>query len=277
MLPIKARDRALAWTWDYLRKARMTQIQADIADAIQDARDLWRLSMLTRLLKRGDDSGAALGLGANGLSPGFATAAASTGVDFTPPSWGGVSFTSNHEHYVAIAGGVFTNAVFADAKAELREHGHEPPYVFLAGQADEAAIKALTNFIPTASSLVAYGALQDLARVSPSAIGGMTGSYPIGTIEDFNVYIVPGIPQYYGFAYKSYGPNSQRNPLRVRLEDGFTRPTVRAFPDPRSGAGAAFPLQWMMLFVEFGVGVGDRTNGTARYVNNATWADGTPT
>jgi hypothetical protein len=30
-----------------------------------------------------------------------------------------------------------------------------------------------------------------------------------------------------------------------------------------------------MLYLEFGVGVGDRTNGTTRYVNNATWADGT--
>ena len=34
--------------------------------------------------------------------------------------------------------------------------------------------------------------------------------------------------------------------------------------------------QYMMFFTEFGVGVADRTNGTARYVNNAVWADGTP-
>ncbi len=34
------------------------------------------------------------------------------------------------------------------------------------------------------------------------------------------------------------------------------------------------PLQDLGLFLEFGVGVGDRTNGVANYNNNATWADG---
>ena len=32
-----------------------------------------------------------------------------------------------------------------------------------------------------------------------------------------------------------------------------------------------------MLFTEFGIGVGDRTAATLRYVNNANWSDGTPT
>ena len=29
-----------------------------------------------------------------------------------------------------------------------------------------------------------------------------------------------------------------------------------------------------MLYLEFGVGVGNRLNGTTKYVNNAAWADG---
>lgn len=33
----------------------------------------------------------------------------------------------------------------------------------------------------------------------------------------------------------------------------------------------------MMLFGGFGVGVANRDNGTARYVNNAAWSDGTAT
>ena len=39
-----------------------------------------------------------------------------------------------------------------------------------------------------------------------------------------------------------------------------------------------FPLVPMITLVSstrFGVGVGDRTNGTPRYVNNANWSDGT--
>lgn len=275
MLPLEPFDRGLGWTWNYLRQARMSQIQADIADAIKDARDLWRVRLLTRLLKRGDDSGVALNLGAAGLSPGFATAAGSTGVDFVPPTYGGTAFTSAHEHYVQIAGGVYTNAVFTDARAELMEHGHQPPYTFLASGSDETSIRGLTDFTPVAQMNIRYGLTVDIATIPAGELS--PGTYPIGVISDFVVYIVAGMPQYYGFGYKSYGANSQRNPLRVRLQKGVTRPIVTAFPDPRSGAGAAYPLQYMMLFTEFGVGVGDRTNGTTRYVNNAVWADGTPT
>lgn len=274
MLPLMGFDRGLGWTWDYLRKARLTQVQADIADAIKDARDLWRVRMLTRLLKRTDDSGVAAGLGAAGYSPGFATAAASTNVDFVPPTYGGTSFTSAHEHYVPIAGGAFTAAVFTDAKDELREHGHDGPFEFIIGPSDEAVVKGLTGFVPTASSLVAYGAMQDTARLNAMDAGN--GIYYIGTINDFAVRVVSGMPQYYGFGWKSYGLGSQRNPLAVRLESGLRRPQVIAMPDPRAGSGA-YPLQYMMLFTEFGVGVADRTNGTPRYVNNAAWSDGTPT
>lgn len=275
MLPLKPFDRALGWTWDYLRKARMSQVEADIADAIKDARDKFRQKILTRTLQRGDDSGASKGLGSSGYSPGFATAAASTSVDFTPPSFGGTSFDSNHEHYVGIAGGAFTAAVFTDGKDELREHGHEPPYDFIIGPSDEATVKGLSGFVGVAQSLVAYGQNTDLARMGYDTT--VDGSYYIGTISDFAVRVVRGIPQYYGFGWKSYGPNSQRNPLRIRLQKGLMRPTVTAMPDPRMGNSAATPLQYLMLFMEFGVGVADRTAGTARYTNNTTWADGTVT
>ncbi len=274
MLPLKAFDRALGWTWDYLRKARMMQIEADIQDAVKDVRDKYRVELLTRLLKRGDDSGAANGLGTSGYSPGFATTAASTDVDFTPPAYGGNTFSSTHEHYVPIAGGAFTAAVFQDAKAELLEHGHLPPYEFIVGISDQTTIEGLTGFVPTARNLVTYGSTQDLASFGPTYL--TNGAYAIGTIHDCKIWVVPGVPQYYGFAWKSYGANSQRNPLRIRVQKGApARPTIQAFPDPRSGAGAVYPLQYMMFFTEFGVGVADRTNGTARYVNNAAWADGT--
>src|SRR5690606_13245262 len=112
--------------------------------------------ILTRLLQRGDDSGVDLGLGAAGLSPGFATTAASTGVDYAPPSYGGTNFAATHEHYVAVAGG-YTNDVFKDVKSELMEHGHAGPYNFLASLSDESVIRGLTDFIPVGSGLVRYG------------------------------------------------------------------------------------------------------------------------
>jgi hypothetical protein len=268
MLPLIAYDRGLGWTWDYLRDARMSQIEADIADAIKDARDKRRVRILTRLLKRGDDSGSASGLGSTGYSPGFATAAASTNVDFTPPTFGGTTFDSNHEHYVGISGGVFTNAVFQDAYDELREHGHEPPFDFLLGPSDRNTVEALSNFTPVTDPLIVYGATQDRAGVAMQDY--------IGVINHFRVREVRGVPQYYGAGYKSYGRLSQRNPLRLRLHKGSIALQVTAMTDPNAG-NATYPIQYLMLFMEFGVGVADRTAATPRYVNSATWSDGTPT
>lgn len=274
MLPFQKWDGFSTWTYDYLLEAKMSQIEADIAEKLKDIRDKWRVQVLTRLLKRGDDSGQSKGLGSTGYSPGFATTAASTNVDFTPPSYGGTSFSNTHEHYVGIAGGAFTAAVFTDAKDELREHGHEPPYEFVIGTSDESTVTGLTGFVPAASMLVRYGNDTSLAQLDPMA--DMNGSYYIGMLKDFKIRVVRGIPQYYGFGWKSYGPNSRRNPLRIRLNKGQSRPTAIAMPDPNAGMGI-IPLQNMMTQIGFGVGVADRTNGTARYTNNTTWADGTPT
>lgn len=273
MLPIRAYDRMLGWTWDYLQEARMDQIEDDIADALKDARDIFRQKLLTRILKRGDESGVVNGLGSSGLSCGFATTAASTGVDFIPPSVDGTDFASTHEHYVGITGGLYTNAVFSDAYDELVEHGHQPPFEFWIGKDDQATVEGLTKFTKVAENLVAYGANQDVALLNGAIVAG---SYYIGTIHNFKVRVVPGIPQYYGFGFKSYGANSQRNPVRIRVPKGLSSVQFIAMPEPNSGSGIV-PVQNLMLYAKFGVGVSDRTNGTARYVNSATWTDGTAT
>jgi len=276
MLPIIPYDRGLGWTWDYLRKARMSQVSADIADAIKDARDKWRVALLTRALKRGDDSGTNKGLGSSGYSPGFATTAASTSVDFVPPAYGGTTFANTHEHYVPIAGGAFTDAVFTDAKNELREHGHEPPYKFIIGPSDESTVRGLTGTTEVGEYYINYGNDTSLSTL-PIQTSGFSGYY-IGTNSDFAIQVVPGVPQYYGFGWKPYGPNSQRNPFRVRVQKNAPAAfRCVAMVDPRQPFNQNAPIQYLMLFLEFGVGVMDRTNGTARYVNNAAWSDGTPT
>lgn len=267
LLPLKAYDRMLGWTYDYLKRARMPQIQADIADAIKDARDKRRYAVLTRLLKRGDDSGATNGLGSSGYSPGFATDEASTSVDFVPPANEGTTFANTHEHCVGISGGVFTDAVFTDAYDELREHGHQAPFDFLVGPSDRATVEALSTFTLPGSSLLRLGSTQDVAVVGPEYFG-VVGNH-------FQVREVRGIPQYYGFAYKSYGRLSQRNPVRIRLAKNQSALAVAARPHPNTSNN--HPLQNMMLELEFGVGVADRTAGTPRYVNSETWADGTAT
>ena len=148
-------------------------------------------------------------------------------------------------------GTIVSDAETGDVLTELLEHGHLPPYDFIIGGSDESTVRGLTGFVPAASNLVTYGSTQDLANFGPSYLSN--GAYSIGTIYDFRLWVMPGVPQYYGFGWKTYGPNSQRNPLRVRVQKGQSRPIIQAFPDPRSGAGAVYPLQEMMFFTEYGV------------------------
>lgn len=275
MLPLQRWDYALAWTKWFLEDARMTQIEADLAAAVQAVRNRWRIQLLTRLLKRTDDSGAAKGLGSSGYSPGFATAAGSTNVDFAPPAYAGTEFTTSHEHYVGITGGVFTADVFSDAKDELKEHGHTPPFEFWVGPTARSTVTGLTGFVGVRSGLIAYGSTADLA--ADTSIMPTDGVELLGVMSDeFRVWEVRGMPQYYGVAYKSYGPRSAKNPLKVRVPKGQSTLQIFMESDDRTGRPNN-PLQNMLVKTRFGVGVYDRTAATPRYVNSATWADGTPT
>ena len=120
---------------------------------------------------------------------------------------------------------------------------------------------------------ISYASTTTLANFGPEYD---ESGYYIGTLNDIRIRVMNGIPQYYAFVWKPYGSLSQRNPLRIRVGRGQNRLAVTAANDPRKGS-PAHPLQYLMLRTQFGVGVGDRTNGTPRYVNNASWADGTPT
>lgn len=270
MLPLLAWDAGLGWTWKKLKDMSMVEARQDIRLAVDRMRNRWRQQMFRRLIIRGDDSGNAKGLGAAGYSPGFATAAANTAVDFTPPDFGGTSFTDAHEHYVPAAGG-WTTTIIDDAEAELMEHGITPPYRALVSVSDAATIAALTGFVRPTTAVIqpSSGAAVAIAEDDPTDDGYRF----IGSYGSTRFYVTPGMPQHYGFFYKSFGALSPDNPLRVRLEAPYELPTTRALRRP-NGDNGVDPLIDLMLYLEFGVGVGNRLNGTARYVNNAAWADG---
>ena len=269
MLPLRKWDAQLGWTWAKLKEMGLSEGQDDINLAIDRMRNRYRQQAIQRLLQRGDDSGAGKGLGTSGYSPGFATAASVTNVDFTPPAFGGTTFTDTHEHYVAAAGG-WTAAIIEDMEAELMEHGHAPTYRLLISGADEGTVTGLTGFVKAAP--LAYQLGSGSAVAQPEEEDSADGFRFIGSYQNTRVYVTPGMPQYYGFSYRSYGALSPRNPVRVRVEKGQSAPAFRVLS---GGADDEIKsVRDLMLYIELGVGVGDRTNGTTRYVNNATWADG---
>lgn len=253
MLPLIEYDRTLGWSWMFLRKARRMQLDADIASAMQDVRDLYTKKVLTRLFKSTYDSvgsGKSVPLADGGTAD-------STYVPVPMPDRGG-TFTSSHNHFQRLDGITQTN--LETTVKHLWEHGYDGPYDLLVAQADIASWTNTTNvtgYVPNPSPLIRYGVTQDLANVGEGFIGAIETDY--GAVR---LRANARIPTKYYALYKSFGANDQRNPLRVRY-------------NPRLGVGAIllagdhvreYPLENAIMWTEFGVGVGeDRTAAVVTY------------
>lgn len=247
MLPMLPYDRGMGWTWDFLRNARRTQIDADIASAVDDLRNIWQKKILTRLFKSTYDT-----VGSTGKSVPLADGgtADSTYVPVARPDRGG-TFLYTHTHIKYLSG--ITQANLVTAVATLWEHGYDGPYDMTIAQADIAAwstVANVTGWIPRSVPEIQYG-------ISTTTAAGIDASY-IGVINTIygavRVRATGRIPTAYWEVHKSFGNLDQRNPLIVR-------------ESPTYGTGAVllagdhirqFPLEYAVMFLEFGVGINNR-------------------
>lgn len=255
-LPIKSYDRALGWTFDFLRKARAAQLEADIADALYDMRDNWEKQLLTRFFSVVENP-----IGAAGYDVPFVHGAGGA-VDLTPPPYGGKTFASSHDHFDR----KLTNAqatALNDGAKHLWEHGIFGPYNAIVPFADVPVYSALAKFIkPNRGEDIVY---INTANNAPYAQATLNDERFIGLFESdyglIRLWVTPHLPTNYLGVYKPYGQNDPRNPLRIRFA-------------PDMGAGAVlmrgegfrqYPLEHAIVLHEFGVGVGNRLNGYACY------------
>ena len=266
MLPLLDWVHPLAWTWKYLRRCRRISIEADVQGLITGGRNRVHKSLLTRFTQSADDSGVSELLGSAGYSPGFAHAAASTSVDFTPPEYDGKSFDSDHEHYDATnstAAADWQAAIEAMA-LDLAEHGHESPFILLVSYLDRATIAGLSTFVERALPNIVYGSAVDLVQAEDIFFGALT-------TDDGTVLVASSnrLPQYSMMMWKSYGVLSPRNPLALYMVEGQDL-LIDLLPDR---SYQQFPLEGLVGYSEFGVGVKDRTAGVCHQMNTASYSD----
>lgn len=266
MLPLKAYDRSMGWTLRYLQKARRVKLDADVRSAIVDAQDRWQKSLLTRFFSSSSNT-----VGTGGADVPFADAGVADSSYIPPKSPDGETFTSSHEHFLDtsdtdITASTFDAAMINVAAEHLQEHGHDAPFDVIAARTDQGDFADITGFKPPLWQGIAYqGSATERAMISE------IGTY-FGYIEcDYGIvrcWGTPRLPTENWGMYKSYGPGDPRNPLRVRI-------------DPQVGWGfrlvggnwANAPIEMLVMYVEYGVGVGeDRTNGVCVDLGAGTWA-----
>lgn len=263
MLPLVEYDRALGWTWQSLKKARRAQLDADIASAMADVRNLYSQKVLTRLFKSTYDAVA------SGQSNPVADAGTADST-YVPPNHPdrASAFTSSHTHLGRLNG--ITQANLNTAIAHLWEHGHDAPYDLIVAQADIGSwtdATSVTGYLPRRHDLVDYGASETLARVDPSFYGIITTDYgPVRLRANAR------IPTAYWAVFKSYGGADQRNPLRVRYNPAFGVGAVLLAGDHIR----RYPLEEAIMWAELGVGIFDRV-GAYIVENDSSGTYATPT
>ena len=250
MLPLKPYDRGMGWTWDFLRQARRVQLDADVASAMEDLRNIWAQKILTRFFKSDYDavgSGRSMPLADGGTAD-------ATYVPTHMPDRGG-TFLYTHDHVTEHNG--ITQAFLETEAENLWEHGHNAPFDLLVAEADISSWTNTTNvtgYVPRASALVRYGLTADLANVGEDYIGAVDTNYGACRLR-----ATGRLPTTYWGLYKSYGNLDQRNPLRVRYNPAFGIGCVLLAGDNIR----TYPFEKAILFMEFGVGVTDRVGGIA--------------
>lgn len=246
MIPIQAFDRGLGWTWDFLRKARRAQLDADIQSAIADRKAIFQKAVLTRLFK---STYTAVGSTGRAMPLADGGTADSAYVPIANPDRV-AAFTNTHTHVVDPNG--ITQALVQAEVGNLWEHGYDPPYDLLAAAADAAAWvnqTNLTGFVARSDPLIRYGMAANLADVGADYLGVIDTQY--GAVR---VRVTGRIPTKYWTVYKSFGSLDPRNPLVVRVSPDFGFNAV-LMP---SSAVQTDPLQRAKIFLEFGVGVANR-------------------
>lgn len=248
MLPFTKYDRALGWTWDFLKEARRRQLDADIASAIQDWRDSWEKAMLTRFFTM-----ESVAVGSAGNSLPFANGGV-TDTAWIPPPYGGMTFATSHDHYFRTTDdGTGRLASLATMAETLAHHGHLPPFDLVIPSADVAAWTAVTGFIGAGRAEIAFSSTTSLANVDQAYLGVFNTDYGV-----IRAYVSTRLATDTAGMYKRYADGDQRNPLVVRADPLYYNGDVVLV------AGAnyqQFPLEGALTFQAYGVGVRDRTNG----------------
>lgn len=278
MLPLVDYEDAVEWTPLYLRRAYSDDLIADL----QLITDRWKnrvdKGLITRALTNTENT-----IGSAGVDVGWAIGTGQT-ANFIPPQHGASIFTTSHTHYLYFDDASLDyDDMVEGMMATMREHGITGTLTLMVAFADVAEYTAFTAaglFVPLEPSnvTVVAGSTSAPVRIITGQTDGVPGDligywksphYGLAEIRSH-----ARIPTNYAWMTKSYGVNNPRNGLAVRTEPGIgfglrVVPMVRRSINPE--------LDFIQFEGTHGIGVNDRINGVAGYINTGANAWVNPT
>lgn len=263
------------WTYDYLARAKNSQIAATF-DEIMNAHMLSNYKMALRALFRNTTRDWSDELFAeDGTLKVFPLA---HGALYTPPPFSTNTFADTHDHYLAL-GAAFAEADLTSMADHLREHGYGVSQmaggkggviVVMIHDDQRATVAGFTNHIDVADMNIAQGPGSTTAHVAGAS--GLDIDTYLGYNSASRCYIRVSdlIPSSYqlGLVVESlnvYAPNKFA-PLRRRTPKTAALNGIHAFGDE------SFPLKdaWYQDF--FGYGVGNLLTACVNFMHNSTYS-----
>jgi len=273
-LPLAVYADAIGGTRRHIRDMREAQFDADLQRIMLSLEWRFEQNLLTRMFSTAETLIATAGYDVSFCHNG-------SNVAYAPPSYGGQSFATTHEHYNGHDSATVGWSAMLNSMAEhLQEHGHEPPYTTIVARANVTSYQALADFVEPLGNT-------PIVIVDKGGISSGEATYfsqeqrEFGRIGGFNteygytdIRATARVPSGYAAIFKSYGQLDPRNSLAVRVHpaEGFG-----AFVVAETAIDDDYPLKQLDVEFEFGAGVGkDRTNASMGYrVSGGTWANPT--
>jgi len=170
---------------------------------------------------------------------------------------------STHTHYNAESG--LTNSGLATSVEDLMEHGHTETPVLYISQADESAVRGLTDFKEYVDARLTLDANANQPQTRRLDTSQPLDNRRIGIFRSTEVWIKPWVPSGYMFIADV---DADEKPLCFRQPEQDGLKGLRLAAEIRD-----YPLNTDVMEHYFGVGVWSRTNGVVHYTGNTTYAD----
>jgi len=252
-IPLEDFSLGIGFTRKYLALATAAQVALQVDEATRADQELIIRSILQQLFRIEN-------LGSAGIYKAFWNNDGDA-----PPRFQQTTFLGSHTHYLTSAS--FNDAASAAMRVKLVEHGYDTSRELWANSAQEAAIRALTNFVPVRSrdeQLITnsnpFNATNvEVALVDPTQF--------IGVVDGFRVRIYDWVPSGYLFGYDA-AQTGLRVPLAWRE---YPVASLRGLQLFNEDPGSSFPLVNSFFARNFGLATLDRSNGVLLKVTGGSY------
>lgn len=254
-IPIEDFSLGVGFTRKYLQLARSDQVALQVDEATRADQELIIRSILQQVLRIEN-------LGGSGIYKTFWNNDGDA-----PPRYIDTTFAGSHTHFLTSA--TVTLALVQSMRLKLVEHGFDLSRELWINSAEEAAVRALTGFVPVASrdqQLITNSNPFNATNVQTATVDP---AQFIGVLEGFRIRVYNWMPSGYLFAYDAGNSVGLKKPLAWRNYPVSSLVGLQLFnEDP----GSSFPLVNSFFARSFGLAALERSNGVAAQITAGAYA-----